>query len=170
MSASPRRSSQPRATPGTHGGRPDPRRPVPRPKDPRGVRLHLPALDQEAGDRASRPARLPARQGEHRAPRTTRDRQDTPAIALGIRACLAGQRVIFRTATEWVALLADAQRQGRLEDELKRLERIPLLICDVCRISRLCRHRRCGRAERRVFAGFFAGFAGRRVGIVSRPD
>ena len=52
------------------------------------------------------------------------------AIALGIRACLAGQRVLFRTATEWVALLADAQRQGRLEDELKRLERIPLLICD----------------------------------------
>ena len=27
-------------------------------------------------------------------------------------------------------MLADAQRQGRLEDELKRLERIPLLICD----------------------------------------
>ena len=27
------------------------------------------------------------------------------AIALGIRACLAGQRVQFRTATEWVALL-----------------------------------------------------------------
>jgi DNA replication protein DnaC len=52
------------------------------------------------------------------------------AIALGIRACLAGQRVIFKTATEWVALLADQQRQGRLEDELKRLERYPLLICD----------------------------------------
>ena len=52
------------------------------------------------------------------------------AIALGIRACLAGQRVIFKTATEWVALLTDAQRQGRLEDELTRLERIPLLICD----------------------------------------
>ncbi|MGA2470270.1 MAG: IS21-like element helper ATPase IstB [Solirubrobacteraceae bacterium] len=52
------------------------------------------------------------------------------AIALGIRACLAGQRVLFKTATEWVALLADAQRQGRLDDELKRLERIPLLICD----------------------------------------
>jgi DNA replication protein DnaC len=48
------------------------------------------------------------------------------AIALGIRACLAGQRVIFKTATEWVALLTDAQRQGRLEDELTRLERIPL--------------------------------------------
>jgi len=52
------------------------------------------------------------------------------AIALGIRACLAGQRVQFRTATEWVAALADAQRQGRLEDELKRLERVPLIIVD----------------------------------------
>jgi DNA replication protein DnaC len=52
------------------------------------------------------------------------------AIALGIRACLAGQRVIFKTATEWVALLTDAQRQGRLDEELTRLERIPLLICD----------------------------------------
>jgi DNA replication protein DnaC len=52
------------------------------------------------------------------------------AIALAIRACLAGQRVLFRTATEWVALLADAQRQGRLEDELRRLERYPLLVCD----------------------------------------
>src|SRR3954463_4023410 len=52
------------------------------------------------------------------------------AIALGIRACLAGQRVAFRTATEWVALLADAQRQGRLDDELDRLQRIPLLIVD----------------------------------------
>src|SRR3984957_10417606 len=52
------------------------------------------------------------------------------AIALGIRACLSGQRVIFKTATEWVALLADQQRQGRLDDALKRLERYPLLICD----------------------------------------
>jgi DNA replication protein DnaC len=38
--------------------------------------------------------------------------------------------VLFRTATEWVALLADSQRQGRLEDELRRLERYPLLVCD----------------------------------------
>ena len=52
------------------------------------------------------------------------------AIALGIRACLAGQRVVFRTATEWVALLGEAQRQGRLEEELRRLERIPLLVVD----------------------------------------
>src|SRR6201988_3663817 len=50
------------------------------------------------------------------------------SIALGIRACLAGHRVAFRTATEWVALLADAQRQGRLDDELAPLQRGPLLI------------------------------------------
>ena len=42
-----------------------------------------------------------------------------------IRACLAGHRVAFRTATEWVALLADAQRHGRLDDELARLQRDP---------------------------------------------
>jgi DNA replication protein DnaC len=52
------------------------------------------------------------------------------ALAFGIRACLAGHRVAFRTATEWVALLADAQRQGRLDAELTRLQRIPLLIVD----------------------------------------
>jgi DNA replication protein DnaC len=52
------------------------------------------------------------------------------AIALGIRACLAGQRVAFRTATEWVALLADAQRHGHLHEELTRLQRIALLIVD----------------------------------------
>src|SRR3954449_6913548 len=52
------------------------------------------------------------------------------SIAIGIRACLAGHRVAFRTATEWVALLADAQRTGRLDDELTRLQRYPLLIVD----------------------------------------
>ena len=52
------------------------------------------------------------------------------ATALGIRACLAGHRVGFRTATEWVALLADAQRAGRLDTELDKLQRIPMLIVD----------------------------------------
>ena len=40
------------------------------------------------------------------------------SIALGIRACLAGHRVAFRTATEWVALLADAPARlapGRID-------------------------------------------------------
>ncbi|MFL5889325.1 MAG: ATP-binding protein, partial [Solirubrobacteraceae bacterium] len=52
------------------------------------------------------------------------------AIALGIRACVAGQRVAFATATEWIARLGDPQRVGRFEDELKRLGRIPLLVVD----------------------------------------
>src|ERR671935_665566 len=37
------------------------------------------------------------------------------AIAIGIRACLAGHRVAFATATEWVARLGEAKRQGSLE-------------------------------------------------------
>jgi DNA replication protein DnaC len=52
------------------------------------------------------------------------------AIALGIRACLAGQRVAFATATEWVAKLGDAKRQGNLETELRRLGRLPLIVVD----------------------------------------
>jgi DNA replication protein DnaC len=52
------------------------------------------------------------------------------AIALGIRACLAGQRVAFATATEWVARLGDAKRQGKLEAELRRLGFVPLVIVD----------------------------------------
>ena len=43
---------------------------------------------------------------------------------------MAGHRVAFRTATEWVALLADAQHQGHLDDELTPLQRVPLLIVD----------------------------------------
>jgi DNA replication protein DnaC len=52
------------------------------------------------------------------------------AIALGIRACLAGQRVAFATATEWVARLGDAKRQGALEAELRRLSFVPLIVVD----------------------------------------
>src|SRR5437016_12461880 len=49
------------------------------------------------------------------------------AIAVSIRACLAGQRVVFATATEWVARLAEHKRQGSLETELRRLGLIPLI-------------------------------------------
>src|SRR4051812_8556537 len=52
------------------------------------------------------------------------------ATALGTRACLAGHRVGFRTATEWVAGLPDAQRAGRLDTELDKLQRLPLPIVD----------------------------------------
>ena len=43
---------------------------------------------------------------------------------------LAGQRVQFATATQWVARLSDAKRQGSLEAELRRLSFIPLLVVD----------------------------------------
>jgi DNA replication protein DnaC len=52
------------------------------------------------------------------------------AIGLGIRACQAGHRVLFATAAEWVARLADAHTAGRLQTELVRLGRYPLLIVD----------------------------------------
>jgi len=52
------------------------------------------------------------------------------AIALGVRTCLSGQRVMFGTATQWVARLAEAKREARPEAELRRLGRIPLLIID----------------------------------------
>src|SRR5499427_8386403 len=52
------------------------------------------------------------------------------AIGLGIRACQAGHRVLFATAAEWVARLADAHHAGRLQGELIRLGRYPLLVVD----------------------------------------
>jgi DNA replication protein DnaC len=52
------------------------------------------------------------------------------AIGLSIRACQAGHRVLFATAAEWVARLADAHHAGRLQPELIRLGRYPLLVID----------------------------------------
>jgi DNA replication protein DnaC len=52
------------------------------------------------------------------------------AIGLGIRACQAGHRVLFATAAQWVARLADAHTAGRLQPELVRLGRYPLLVVD----------------------------------------
>jgi DNA replication protein DnaC len=52
------------------------------------------------------------------------------AIGLGVRACQAGHRVLFATAAEWVARLATAHTTGRLQDELVRLGRYPLLVVD----------------------------------------
>src|ERR1700729_4345078 len=52
------------------------------------------------------------------------------SVAVSIRACLAGQRVQFATATEWVARLSDAKRHGNLEAELRRVSFIPLVVVD----------------------------------------
>jgi DNA replication protein DnaC len=52
------------------------------------------------------------------------------AIGLSIRACQAGHRVLFATAAGWVARLADAHAAGRLQPELVRLGRYPLIVVD----------------------------------------
>jgi DNA replication protein DnaC len=52
------------------------------------------------------------------------------AIGLGIRACQAGHRVLFATAAQWVARLAEAHAAGRLQDELVRVGRYPLIVVD----------------------------------------
>jgi DNA replication protein DnaC len=52
------------------------------------------------------------------------------AVGLAIRACQAGHRVLFATAAEWVARLAEAHHAGRIYAELTRLGRYPLLVVD----------------------------------------
>jgi DNA replication protein DnaC len=52
------------------------------------------------------------------------------SIALGVQAARRGHRVAFASAQDWVGRLAAAKRAGRLEDELERLRRTPLVIID----------------------------------------
>ena len=52
------------------------------------------------------------------------------ATGLAIRACQAGHRVQFATASQWVDRLAEAHHAGRLQDELRRLVRYPVLVID----------------------------------------
>lgn len=52
------------------------------------------------------------------------------AIGLAIRACQAGHRVAFATAAQWVDRLATAHHAGKLQNELVRLGRYPLIIVD----------------------------------------
>jgi DNA replication protein DnaC len=52
------------------------------------------------------------------------------AIGLAIRGCQAGHRVLFATASQWVDRLADAHSSGRLQTELARLSRYPLVVVD----------------------------------------
>jgi DNA replication protein DnaC len=52
------------------------------------------------------------------------------ATGLAIRACQAGHRVLFATAAQWVARLADAHHNGSLQAELVKLARYPLIVVD----------------------------------------
>ena len=52
------------------------------------------------------------------------------ATGIAIRACQAGHRVLFATASQWVDRLAEAHHAGKLQDELRRLVRYPVLVID----------------------------------------
>jgi DNA replication protein DnaC len=52
------------------------------------------------------------------------------ATGIAIRACQAGHRVLFATASQWVDRLAAAHHGGTLQAELVRLARYPLLVVD----------------------------------------
>ncbi|MGW1729391.1 IS21-like element helper ATPase IstB [Streptomyces sp. NPDC002306] len=52
------------------------------------------------------------------------------ATGLAVRACQAGHRVAFATASQWVDRLAAAHHTGRLQDELVKLGRYPLIVID----------------------------------------
>jgi DNA replication protein DnaC len=52
------------------------------------------------------------------------------SIAIGVQAARRGHRVAFASAQEWVGRLGAARRAGKLDDELERLRRVPLLIVD----------------------------------------
>jgi hypothetical protein len=56
--------------------------------------------------------------------------QTTSRSGSGSKAAQAGHRVLFATATEWVARLQAAHSAGRLTEELARLRRYGLLIVD----------------------------------------
>jgi DNA replication protein DnaC len=86
------------------------------------------------------------------------------ATGLAIRACQAGHRVLFATASQWVDRLAAAHAAGRLQDELGRLGRYPCLVID------LCRHRDYAEAAGwsvRHVGGFRSSLGPLGVGIVA---
>jgi DNA replication protein DnaC len=55
------------------------------------------------------------------------------ATGIAVRACQAGHRVPFATASQWTGRLAAAHAAGKLQAELTRLARYPLLVIDLCR-------------------------------------
>ena len=98
-------------------------------QDDRGLRLRPPTRrphpDPGPGLRG-----LPDRAPQRRPPRTTGTGKTHLATALGIAACRQGHRVLFATATDWVARLCEAHERGRLAAELTRLRRYGLIIVD----------------------------------------
>jgi DNA replication protein DnaC len=83
------------------------------------------------------------------------------ATGIAIRACQAGHRVAFATASQWVDRLAAAHAAGTLQAELARLARYPLLVID------LCRHRNYAEAAQNVAGARSCRQAGHRHSPVS---
>jgi len=54
-------------------------------------------------------------------------------IAVAIKAAEASYPVVFDSATRWIERLATAHTHGRLEAELRKLNRYRLLVIDLCR-------------------------------------
>ena len=52
------------------------------------------------------------------------------AIALALKACERGYRVLFQTAQQWVSRLEQAQDRNQLELELRRIERYHMIVVD----------------------------------------
>lgn len=52
------------------------------------------------------------------------------SIALAVQAARRGHRVTFASAQQWVAKLAAAKQGGRLDEELERIGRLPLIVVD----------------------------------------
>ncbi len=73
----------------------------------------------------SSPRRRTSSSSDRRAPGKTH-----LSIALAVQAARRGHRVAFATAHQWVNRLGAAKRAGRLDEELERLGRIPLLVVD----------------------------------------
>ncbi len=52
------------------------------------------------------------------------------AIVLGVEACRRGYRVLFTTAADLVNTLVEAREEKRLKNQLSRLQKYQLIICD----------------------------------------
>ena len=63
-------------------------------------------------------------------PGNSRERQRRPGRLRAPIDVLIRLPDVFATATEWVARLQEAKKHGRLEDEIRRLNRYPLLVVD----------------------------------------
>ena len=100
-------------------------------KSPRGLRLRPRPRPETRDHRPPGHPGLRRRQGERRAARPARHRQDPPGHRAGDPG-LPGRAPgpVRHRQSQWVDRLAEAHHAGRLQDELRRLVRYPVLVID----------------------------------------